>query len=78
MAHGFYEAMGEETARLHLTLLLLSKALAGLGVKVFIIGARSIMVHRVHVGRETRDWDVAIDKAVHTEAAGRPNQGATL
>ncbi len=43
-------------------MLLLSRVLLGLGLKVFIIGARSVIVHGVELGRETRDWDVAIDK----------------
>ncbi|MEM4971900.1 MAG: DUF6036 family nucleotidyltransferase [Sulfolobales archaeon] len=49
-------------AVLHPTLLLLSRLLTGLGLRVFIIGARSIVIHGVDLGRETQDWDVAIDK----------------
>ena len=29
---------------------------------MFIIGARSVMVYGVDLGRETRGWDVAVDK----------------
>lgn len=53
---------GGEAANLHPGLLRLSRILLGLGLRVFIIGARSLMVHGVDLGRETRDWDVTIDK----------------
>ena len=43
-------------------LVVVSRILASLGLKVFIIGARSLIVHGVDLGRETRDWDIAIDK----------------
>jgi len=43
-------------------LLLVSRVLAGLGLRVFIIGARSIAVHGVDLGREMRDWGIAIDR----------------
>ena len=64
MAREFYEdtTRGGEATGLHSTLLLVSRVLAGLGLRVFIIGARSVMVHGVDLGRETRDWDIAIDK----------------
>ncbi len=51
-----------ETSGIPPTLLLLSRILAGLGLRVFIIDARSVIVHGVDLGRETRDWDIAIDK----------------
>ncbi len=54
--------MGDWTRDIHSSLLLVSRILAGLGLRVFIIGARSIMVHGVDLGRETRDWDIVIDK----------------
>jgi len=53
---------GRDSAIIPSTLLLLSRILAGLGVRVFVIGARSIMIYGIDLGRETRDWDVAIDK----------------
>lgn len=56
------KASERSVAVLHPTLLLLSRLLTGLGLRVFIIGARSIVIHGVDLGRETRDWDVAIDK----------------
>jgi len=58
----FHEDMDRKTTSLHSTLLLLSRVLAGLGLRVFIIGARSIIVHGVQLGRETRDWDAVVDK----------------
>ena len=64
MAQEFYEdtTRGGEASSIHSTLLLVSRVLAGLGLRVFIIGARSVMIHGLDLGRETRDWDVAIDK----------------
>ena len=62
MVQGFYEDRDREASSIHSTLLLVSRILAELGLRVFIVGARSIMVHGVDLGRETRDWDVAIDK----------------
>ena len=38
---------GGETDSIHSTLLLVSRVLARLGLRVFIIGARSVMVHGV-------------------------------
>lgn len=49
-------------SHLHPTLLRLSKALAELGLQVYIIGARSLAIHGIDLGRETSDWDVTIDK----------------
>jgi len=43
-------------------LLEISRVLARLGVRVILIGARSIELHGVDIGRETRDWDTAVDK----------------
>ncbi len=62
MTQEFYEDKDREASSIHSTLLLISRILAGLRLKVFIIGARSIMIHGVDLGRETRDWDIAIDK----------------
>ncbi|MEM1606460.1 MAG: hypothetical protein QXW41_09470 [Fervidicoccaceae archaeon] len=56
------KAFERNVAVLHPTLLLLSRLFTGLGLRVFIIDARSIVIHGVDLGRETRDWDVAIDK----------------
>lgn len=56
------DSAGKSTGSLHPTLLLISKLLAGLGLRVFVIGARSVIVHGVDLGRETRGWDIAIDK----------------
>jgi len=47
---------------LHPTLLLISEILGELGLKVFVIGARSIVIHGLDLGRETKDWDIAVDK----------------
>jgi len=33
-----------------------------LGLKVFIIGARALIIRGVDLGRETRGWDLTIDK----------------
>ena len=44
------------------SLIAVSRILGRVGVKVFIIGARSLIIHGVNLGRETRDWDVTIDK----------------
>ena len=62
MGQEFYRSSAGDATTLHPTLLLLSRLLAGLGLRVFVIGARSLMVHGVELGRETRDWDVAVDK----------------
>ncbi len=64
MVQEFYEdaTRGRETSSIHSTLLLVSRVLEGLGFRVFIVGARSVMVHGVDLGRETRDWDIVIDK----------------
>lgn len=62
MIRRFSENAGRGTTSLHPTLSILSSILTRLGLRIFIIGARSIMVHGVDLGRETRDWDVAIDK----------------
>jgi len=67
MAQEFYEDRNRETGSIHSTLLLVSRTLAGLGLRVFIIGARSVMVHGLDLGRETRDWDIAIDKPFTSE-----------
>ncbi len=63
-AQDFYEDTdrSERAGSIHSTLLLVSRIIGELGLRVFIIGARSAMVHGVDLGRETRDWDIAIDK----------------
>ena len=33
-----------------------------LGLEVYLIGARSIILHGVKLGRETKDWDLTMDK----------------
>ena len=62
MAQESYEDGDREASIIHSTLLLVSRILAMLGLRVFIIGARSVMIYGVDLGRETRDWDIAIDK----------------
>ena len=55
--------MTSRASDIHPTLLQVSRTLTQLGLKVFIIGARSVMVHGVDLGRETRDWDnIVIDR----------------
>ena len=41
--------------------------LRSLGLKVFIIGARSLTIHGIDIGRETKDWDLFIDKHFDVE-----------
>ncbi len=48
--------------QLHPTTILVSEILSGLGLRVFVIGARNIIMHGIDLGRETRDWDLTIDK----------------
>lgn len=50
------------TVPLHPTLLRVARILGKLGVRVFIIGARSLILHGIDIGRTTRDWDFTIDK----------------
>ncbi len=59
---GHEPSRGFEAGLLHPTLRRIVKLLNSLGLRVFIIGARSIMIHGVDLGRETRDWDIAIDR----------------
>ncbi len=47
---------------IHPTLRRVAKVLKQLGLRIFIIGARSIIIHGIDLGRETRDWDIVIDK----------------
>ncbi|MEB3860667.1 MAG: hypothetical protein GSR84_00425 [Desulfurococcales archaeon] len=56
------KARNDYTSSIHPTLLLVSSTLARLGLKTFIIDARSLIVHGVDLGRETRDWIIIIDK----------------
>ena len=32
------------------------------GLRVFIIGARAVLMHGIDIAREARYWDVALDK----------------
>jgi len=41
--------------------------LRSLGFKVFIIGARSLTIHGIDIGRETKDWDLFIDRHFDVE-----------
>jgi len=41
--------------------------LRSLGFKVFVIGARSLVMHGVDIGRETKDWDLFIDRHFDVE-----------
>ena len=47
---------------IHPSLLVVAEVLSRLGLRVFVIGARSVVIHGVDLGRETRDWDIVIDK----------------
>ena len=47
---------------LHKGLEEIARVLAGLGLNVYIIGARSLIVHGIDLARGTRDWDIIIDK----------------
>jgi hypothetical protein len=62
MAQDFYEDSSMKAARIPQTLLVIARILGELGIRVLIIGARSLVMHRVNLGRETRDWDVTLDK----------------
>ncbi len=35
-----------------------------LGLRLFLIGARALIVHGVDIGRETSDWDLTINSSV--------------
>jgi len=66
------EARAADTAgHIHGTLVKVSRVLAGLGLRVFIIGARSAYIHGVDLGRETKDWDIAVDKPFTPELRDR-------
>lgn len=45
----------------------LIKILSSIGLEVYVIGARSLILYRVDLGRETRDWDLTIDKPYTVE-----------
>ncbi|MCE4601388.1 MAG: hypothetical protein F7C38_07520 [Desulfurococcales archaeon] len=64
MTRDFYEDANRagRVGGIHRSLLQVSEILAKLGLRVFVIGARSAIVHGVDLGRETRDWDIAVDK----------------
>ncbi len=38
-----------------------------IGLNVFVIGARSLIMLGVNIGRETKDWDLVVDKVFTTE-----------
>ncbi|MGC8949293.1 MAG: DUF6036 family nucleotidyltransferase [Thermoprotei archaeon] len=57
--------------RIHPTLRKLASLLSALDLRVFIIGARSFMIHGINIGRETKDWDIAIDKLFTLELRDR-------
>ena len=52
-------------------LLMVSRILAGLGLRVFIIGARSVMLQGVNLGRETQGWDIFVDRPFTPELRDR-------
>ncbi|BAN89843.1 DUF6036 family nucleotidyltransferase [Aeropyrum camini] len=54
-------------ANIHPTLLLIAKILNDLGIRALLIGARSLIIHGIRLGRETKDWDVTIDKPFTTD-----------
>jgi len=56
---------------IHETLLRISRVLAELGLRMFIIGARSVLIHGFDLGRETKDWDIAVDKPFTPELRDR-------
>ena len=56
---------------IHPTLLDIIKLLNMLNVRVFLIGARSIAIHNIDIGRETQDWDITIDKPFTQEIRDR-------
>jgi len=59
------------TCNLHPTLLRVSRILASLGLRVFLIGARSLIFHGIDLGRETRDWDTVVDGTFTLELRDR-------
>ncbi|BES80578.1 hypothetical protein [Pyrodictium abyssi] len=57
-----YGGSGEHSAveRIPRTVLQIAELLGNIGLRVYIIGARALMLHGVGLQRETRDWDVTI------------------
>jgi len=47
---------------IHPTLRKIAELLHFIGLQTFIIDARGIMIHGVELGRETRGWDIVVDK----------------
>lgn len=62
MALDFRRDSIRDGTEIHPTVFLVSRVLAELGLKVFVIGARSAVIHGVRLGRETQGWGVAVDK----------------
>ena len=46
----------------HPTVTRIAELLQKLGLRLFVIGARAVLMCGVDIGRETRDWDFTIDK----------------
>jgi len=71
------QSLDEETRdtgiaeHIHETLLRISMVLSELGLRMFVIGARSLFIHGIDLGRETKDWDVAVDKPFTPELRDR-------
>ncbi len=42
------------------TLIKIANLLESIGMKVFLIGARALLLHGINIGRETRDWNLTI------------------
>ncbi len=42
------------------------RILKDLGFRVYLIGARSLILYGVDLGRTTRDWDLVIDRPYTT------------
>lgn len=59
--------VGRSACNLHPTLPRVSRILASLGLRVFLVGARSLIFHGIDLGRETRDWDTVVDRTFTPE-----------
>ena len=42
------------------TLIKIANLLGSIEMKVFLIGARALLLHGIDIGRETRAWDLTI------------------
>jgi len=42
----------------------IAQIIDALGLRLFLIGARALIVHGVDIGRETSDWDLTINSSV--------------